>query len=109
MELASMLAGEPFSDHPQSVCPVIGTFLRTYNDAIDDEGRQDLYEYASLAVGTTAPGSGMRETRASPRWHGRDHLIGMMRGPSGRKTLGVHPRSVRRRDPGGLRVGLVDA
>jgi len=23
MELASMLAGEPFSDHPDSVCPVI--------------------------------------------------------------------------------------
>ena len=32
MELASMLAGEPFSDHPESVCPVIGSFLRAYND-----------------------------------------------------------------------------
>ena len=30
MELASMLAGEPFSDHPESVCPVIGSFLRAY-------------------------------------------------------------------------------
>ena len=28
MELASMLAGEPFTDHPASVCPVIGSFLR---------------------------------------------------------------------------------
>ena len=27
-----MLAGEPFSDHPESVCPVIGSFLRAYND-----------------------------------------------------------------------------
>ena len=27
MELASMLAGEPFSDHPASVCPVIGSLL----------------------------------------------------------------------------------
>jgi hypothetical protein len=52
MELASMLAGEPLSDHPHSVCPVVGAFLRTYNDAIDDKRRQDLYEYASLAVGT---------------------------------------------------------
>jgi hypothetical protein len=42
MELASMLAGEPFSDHPHSVCPVIGSFLRTYNDSIDDQRRQDL-------------------------------------------------------------------
>jgi hypothetical protein len=52
MELASMLAGEPFSDHPISVCPVIGSFLRAYNDAIDDDRRQDLYVYAARAVGT---------------------------------------------------------
>lgn len=55
MELASMLAGEKFSDHPTSVCPLIAAFLRTYNDVIDDERRQDLYEYASRVVGTTAP------------------------------------------------------
>jgi len=50
MELASMLAGEPFSDHPVSVCPVIGAFLRAYNDSIDDRRRQDLYVYASKVV-----------------------------------------------------------
>ncbi|MGN6868823.1 MAG: hypothetical protein ACTHMY_10525 [Solirubrobacteraceae bacterium] len=52
MELASMLAGEPFSDAPKSVCPVIADFLRTYNDRVDDRRRQDLYEYAAKAVGT---------------------------------------------------------
>jgi hypothetical protein len=55
MELASMLAGEPFSDHPASVCPVIGSCLRAYNDWIDDDRRQDLYRYASKVVGTRAP------------------------------------------------------
>lgn len=54
MELASILAGEPFSDRPASVCPVIAGFLRAYNDRIDDERRQDLYRYASEAVGTRA-------------------------------------------------------
>lgn len=54
MELASMLAGEPFSDHPAAVCPVIGSFLRAYNDSIGDERRQDLYAYASRVVGTRA-------------------------------------------------------
>jgi hypothetical protein len=54
MELASMLAGERFSDHPRSVCPVIAAFLRTYNDGVDDERRQDLYRFASAAVGTRA-------------------------------------------------------
>ena len=52
MELASMLAGESFTDHPSSVCPVIGSFLRAYNDSIDDERRQDLYTYASKVVGS---------------------------------------------------------
>ncbi len=52
MELASMLAGEEFSDRPQSACPVIGQFLRTYNDSLDDDRRQDLYGYAAKVVGT---------------------------------------------------------
>jgi hypothetical protein len=63
MELASMLAGEPFSDHPRSVCPVIGAFLRAYNDGLPDDRRQDLYEYAAKAVGTTATRS-VRRARA---------------------------------------------
>jgi len=52
MELASMLGDEPFSDHPVSVCPVIGSFLRAYNDSIDDDRRQDLYAYAAKVVGS---------------------------------------------------------
>ena len=52
MELASMLAGEPFSDHPRSVCPVIAALLRRYNDTLDDWRRQCLYAYASRAVGS---------------------------------------------------------
>ncbi|HSC03057.1 MAG TPA: hypothetical protein VLC49_07050 [Solirubrobacteraceae bacterium] len=52
MELASMLAGEPFNDHPQSVCPVIGSLLRAYNDRIDDRRRQDLYAYAAKVIGS---------------------------------------------------------
>jgi hypothetical protein len=55
MELASMLGGEPFSDHPASVCPIIGSCLRAYNDWIDDDRRQDLYRYASMVVGSRAP------------------------------------------------------
>ena len=51
-----MLAGEPFSDHPHSVCPVIGSFLRAYNDRIDDRRRQDLYAYAAAVVGSRGLG-----------------------------------------------------
>jgi hypothetical protein len=52
MELSSMLADEPFSDHPASVCPVIASLLRAYNDSIDDQRRQDLYGYAAKVVGS---------------------------------------------------------
>jgi hypothetical protein len=58
MELASMLAGERFSDHPKSVSRVIAAFLRAYNDAVDDARRQDLYRCAAQVVGT-------RDSRAS--------------------------------------------
>jgi hypothetical protein len=54
MELASMLAGEPFNDHPASVCPVLGSVLRSYNDSVNDDARQDLYAYAAKIVGTRA-------------------------------------------------------
>lgn len=64
MELASMLAGEPFSDRPRSVCPVIGAFMRIYNDRLDDDRRQDLYEWAAGAVGTGEAGSRVIEARA---------------------------------------------
>jgi len=52
MELASMLAGERFSDRPVSVCPVIGAILRAYNDNVDDRRRQDLYRFAADAADT---------------------------------------------------------
>lgn len=61
MELASMLAGESFSDHPGSVCPAIAGFLRSYNDSIDDRRRQDLYPYAARVVGSRSTATVERE------------------------------------------------
>jgi hypothetical protein len=62
MELASMLAGEHFTDHPTSVCDVIASFMRAYNDAIDDERRQDLCPYAGKVLGSRSS-SVVREAR----------------------------------------------
>lgn len=69
VELASILAGESFSDHPGGVCPVIGGFVRSYNDHVDDRRRRDLFPYAALIVGTRA-GSREEETRGAMclRW-----------------------------------------
>jgi hypothetical protein len=61
MELASMLADEPFSDRARCISPAIGAFLRTYNDGIDDVRRQDLYPVASAIVHTAGRRSVERE------------------------------------------------
>jgi hypothetical protein len=51
VELASLVAGEPFSDRPRSVSPVLAAFLRCYND-LASERRQDLVRVAAEIVGT---------------------------------------------------------
>jgi hypothetical protein len=54
VELASMLAGERFTDQPRSACPAVAAFVRGYNDAIDDARRQDLYAIAAMLVDSYA-------------------------------------------------------
>jgi hypothetical protein len=54
MELASMLGSETFSDHPRSVSRPLAAFMRSYNDRVDDDHRQELYRFASAAVGTAS-------------------------------------------------------
>src|SRR5579872_4097472 len=51
MEAVAWVAGEPWSDHPECVSPVIGAFMRQWNDDLDDEGRQRLKELIPLLVG----------------------------------------------------------
>ena len=69
MELASMLAGEPYTDHPTSVSPAIAGFLRAYNDSVDDIRRQDLYAYAAKVVGSrAAPAVELARSRRLQQW-----------------------------------------
>jgi hypothetical protein len=69
LELASVLAGEKFGAFPRSVCPVIGSFLRCYNDEVDDRHRKDLIRCASVVVGTRATRRvERRRARACRRW-----------------------------------------
>lgn len=42
MEAVSYIAGERWSDHPACACPVISTFIRTWNDSLDQEDRNRL-------------------------------------------------------------------
>lgn len=70
MELAAYLAHEKHSDHPQCVSPVLGAFLRKWNDSVEDEFRQKLKPYAARVLNTA--GDGKDERRA---WLATDWLI----------------------------------
>ena len=52
MELAAYIAEEPWSDHPQCVSPVIAAFMRSWNDALDDDSRQMLKPYVLKSINT---------------------------------------------------------
>lgn len=66
MELASVLAGERFSDHPSCVCPIVGALLRGLNDHLPDDLRQRmLARWAAEAVGTRVHDPGVIEYRAA--------------------------------------------
>lgn len=43
MEAVAYVAGEPWSDHPKCACPVLGAFMRAWNDGLPtDEDRTRL-------------------------------------------------------------------
>jgi hypothetical protein len=42
LEAAAYMAGEPHSDHPTCVCPVLAAFGRAWNDGLGDEARNHI-------------------------------------------------------------------
>ena len=54
MEAVAWLAGEPHSDRPACACPVIGTFMRSWNDAIPTDAKRNalLKPLLPLLVGS---------------------------------------------------------
>ena len=64
MELASLLGGERFSDHPARVCAVLAAFLRGYNDATSAARRQDLFALAAAVVDSRTDDPEVRDARA---------------------------------------------
>ncbi len=52
LEWASYLAGEPWSDHPECVSPVIAAFGRRWNDDLNDKDRQMLVSYPPRLLNT---------------------------------------------------------
>jgi hypothetical protein len=70
MEWVSYLAGEPHSDEPACVSPVLRAFCIALNDGLDAAPRQRLRPYLARTIGTA--GDGLDETRS---WMAMDWLI----------------------------------
>ena len=72
MEAAAYITGEPWSDHPQCVSPVIAAFLRSWNDALPEPPRTLLLRpLLPLVIGTRTTEAD-EETRA---WMATDWLV----------------------------------
>jgi hypothetical protein len=67
-ELAAVLAGEPFSDAPKCVSPVIRRMGMTLNDRLDDERRQLLRPFALRALGTSGDGRDEERRQMCNEW-----------------------------------------
>jgi len=77
LEAVSYIAGEPWSDHPACVSPVLGAYGRRLNDRLNNEDRQKLKPFIPRLIGTA--GDGQDEARGylaadwairvvTPRW-----------------------------------------
>jgi hypothetical protein len=69
-EAIAWLAGEPHSASPKCLSPVLRSFLQSWNDATDDEGREKLKPFLPRAIGTA--GDGKDEERG---WLAADWLV----------------------------------
>ncbi len=55
MEAAAWLSGEPWSDGPRSVHPVVAQVARTVNDSVSDDERQTLWPLIVASLDTARP------------------------------------------------------
>ena len=83
MELVAFMAGEAHSDHPICSSPLIGDFVRAWNDAMDVTERQRLAPYLIRVVGT----AGTEEQELERRKMLRDWIFGVLV-PTNLRTAG---------------------
>jgi hypothetical protein len=66
---AAHFAGKPFSAYSEDVSPVIGAFLRSWNDSLDDSLRQRLKAYVFRVMNTnTGPADDERRAWLATDW-----------------------------------------
>ena len=69
LEAVSYVAGEPWSDHPACVSPVLAAFGRALNDALPDNRRQELAPLIPQLIGTVDPEADQRDGLVCAHWY----------------------------------------
>jgi len=64
---SSYLAGEPHTDHPRCVSPVVRAFCTTLNDGLEDRPRK-LRPYLERTIGTAEDGLDEARSWVAPDW-----------------------------------------
>ncbi len=71
MEAVAYLAGEKWSNSPECASPVLGAFLRAWNDQLPDDDRQQLKQYIPRLVGS----KGSKAQEDERAWMAMDWLV----------------------------------
>jgi hypothetical protein len=64
MEAAAWIAGENHSDHPACVCPILGAFVRAWNDGLLNDERDAILKPIIPRLIGTRSSKALRERRA---------------------------------------------
>ena len=80
MEAVAYIAREKHSDNPECVSPVIGAFMRAWNDVLSDEDRQKLKALIPVIMDTrSTPEDEERRAWMALDWVVREHTPAWLR------------------------------
>ena len=81
MEAAAFVAGEPWSDRPECVSPVIGAFMRNWNDNLPDDERTALLLPLLPKLLNTRGSTELEQRRSlmAADWLVRTHTVAWLR------------------------------
>jgi len=81
LEAVAYIAGEPWSDAPECVCPVLAAFGRAWNDGMrSNEERAQLLPYIPSLIGTkSTPEVELTRSYMAFNWLIRIHLVAWLR------------------------------
>ena len=65
MEAVAFVAGEPWSDHPKCASPVIGAFMRVWNDGLNEDDRNRLLKPLIVKLVGTRGSKALENRRAT--------------------------------------------